>query len=159
MIRQTNLIPLIERITGCEPLKYLHLTALMLWIVSRLGRGMSSQNHYFSGVNIFQCLVAIPPECLKQFQGIHQSWFSWFCWVENVFLISWYFLDILENVWKVLIFCRFLVQKQRDVKLHSSLDELILASVIKILIFLVLSYIFIGVCKLFVLFSFIKWRL
>lgn len=76
------------------------------------------QSHYFSGVNIFHCFVAIPPECLKQFQGIHQSWFSW---IENVFLISWYFLDILGNFRKVLIFCRFLVQKQRNIKLHSSL--------------------------------------
>ena len=39
MIRQTALIPLRERITGCEPLKHLPLTALMLQKVSSLGRG------------------------------------------------------------------------------------------------------------------------
>ena len=35
---QTVLIPLRERITGCEPLKHLHLMALILLIVSSLGR-------------------------------------------------------------------------------------------------------------------------
>ena len=36
LIRQTALIPLRERITGCKPLKHMHLTALMLQIVSSL---------------------------------------------------------------------------------------------------------------------------
>ena len=47
LIDKTVLILLRERITGCKLLKLLHLTALMLKIVSSLGRGCRARRDLY----------------------------------------------------------------------------------------------------------------
>ena len=89
---------------------------------------------------ILDLLKLLSCQIASLFQGIHYSWFSWFCrHLGNVGLIfSWCFGKFWKSLWFLFIFSPTTEKSHITFK---SLDTFILVYASKRLIFLVLSYI------------------